>query len=918
MGSKEDQARLAQLCSIFDMASSPDNNVQRQVLQALEQWSNLPEFNMFLAKLLAGAPDQSPVARQRAGLLLKTNITQNRGTWTPAIAEYVQTASMAAVRDPVCNIRRTAGSVITAVVQRMGIELCMPALEALTTCLTEANTAAVEGSFDALTKICEDGVAQLRHSRPASQEPTQPFVSWSVQRLLPQAFNFASLNAPVFARRSAIECLNHFALSNLFNDQERFPELAAFASKYMETLGSLATDSNAEVLKEVCRGFVCVLENTWACVKAQECPMILRYMLEASQHPEYAVRREALEVWAPCATTTQLLSLLEPLLPQLLPTLLANMVYTDADFMGMDRSHIEDDNAAIPDEVHALQPCFRKEDKQDIADDDEDDDPQGRQWNCFGAEWTARKAAASALDTLAYEFRFQENFLEATLPLIHQKLSDSDWKVQESGVLALGAIAQGCIEGLVKYLPGITELLIRLAGAPMPLLRSISCWTMVRFSQWICNERNPVRGTVLPSVLKALLQRILDRNKRVQEAACGSFATFAEEARSMLEPYLDDIVQTLVHALSLYQARNMPNLYDAVGTLVTVAGDELSEKPQVAEALQLAVMGKFEAVPDNDRSITPLFECINQLAVNTTVKPVGQLAMMRAVRVSERCVRLIEGGLQQARLWQEDPATHNQPDREVIIASLDLLSGFATGFGPHMRELLGYHNFTRILPEALRDSSKGVRQEAFSLVGDCANHGITFFGSTLREVVPLCAAAVAENVSAGISNNASWALGEISIKAGPEFIATQLDVMLPPLVKVLKHPQGRQRTLAANVCITLGRFAMVCGPQMSNVFGEFVREWCGVMATYFEDEEKEHAFQGLCNVVKASPQSFVQHAVPIVGAIASYQAPPPSLQSAFREILHGFRQALGERWTEVASQLPRELQLRLSTAYGVM
>ena len=35
-------------------------------------------------------------------------------------------------------------------------------------------------------------------------------------------------------------------------------------------------------------------------------------------------------------------------------------------------------------------------------------------------------------------------------------------------------------------------------------------------------------------VLQVLLQRVLDNNKKVQEAACSAFATFEEEAQSDL------------------------------------------------------------------------------------------------------------------------------------------------------------------------------------------------------------------------------------------------------------------------------------------------------------------------------------------------------------------------------------------------
>merc|ERR1719191_980081 len=124
----------------------------------------------------------------------------------------------------------------------------------------------------------------------------------------------------------------------------------------------------------------------------------------------------------------------------------------------MEPSQIDDDNdAAVPDQLKDIKPRCHKE------QDDEDGHQSGGAW---GDEWTARKAAASSLDHLANAFR--HDILQVVLPLIQQKLESPDWEVQESGVLALGAIAMGCMESLVQYLPKVMDLLLQLIQAPKP------------------------------------------------------------------------------------------------------------------------------------------------------------------------------------------------------------------------------------------------------------------------------------------------------------------------------------------------------------------------------------------------------------------------------------------------------------------
>lgn len=56
-----------------------------------------------------------------------------------------------------------------------------------------------------------------------------------------------------------------------------------------------------------------------------------------------------------------------------------------------------------------------------------------------------------------------------------------------------------------------------------------------------------------PADFAQLLQTVLDKNKRVQEAGCGAFATVEEESRDELIPYLEPILRTLTTAFQFYQ-----------------------------------------------------------------------------------------------------------------------------------------------------------------------------------------------------------------------------------------------------------------------------------------------------------------------------------------------------------------------------
>ena len=115
-----------------------------------------------------------------------------------------------------------------------------------------------------------------------------------------------------------------------------------------------------------------------------------------------------------------------------------------------------------------------EDDDEEESDDDDDDDEV--------SDWNLRKCSASGLDVLAGTFR--EAVLPALLPLLQERLASPCWEVRESGILALGAIAEGCLSAIQIYLPQLVPWLIQTLADPRALIRSITCWTLSRYSKW--------------------------------------------------------------------------------------------------------------------------------------------------------------------------------------------------------------------------------------------------------------------------------------------------------------------------------------------------------------------------------------------------------------------------------------------------
>ena len=100
---------------------------------------------------------------------------------------------------------------------------------------------------------------------------------------------------------------------------------------------------------------------------------------------------------------------------------------------------------------------------------------------------------------------------------------------------------------------------------------------------------------------------VLDKNKRVQEAGCGAFASMEEVARSDLHPYLEHILRVYTQAFQLYQKKNLLILYDAVGTLAESVGEALNQ-PTLIDILMPPLIARWNELPDEDAGLFPLLE----------------------------------------------------------------------------------------------------------------------------------------------------------------------------------------------------------------------------------------------------------------------------------------------------------------------
>ncbi|KAJ6625440.1 Transportin-1 [Pseudolycoriella hygida] len=766
---------LQQIITILRESQSPDTQTQRVVQMKLEELNQYPDFNNYLIYVLTKLKSEDEPTRSLSGLILKNNIRTHGSTLQPEIVEYIKQECLRAVGDPSPLIRATVGILITTIASKGGLTSWQQLLPSLCEMLDSQDYNVCEGAFGALQKICEDSTDALDSAT----------LNRPLNIMIPKFLQFFTHTSPKI-RSHAIACINQFIVN-------RTQALMLHIDTFIEKLFHLSTDEDHEVRKNVCRGLVMLLEVRMDRL-IPHMNQIIEYMLLRTQDPDESVALEASEFWLTLAEQTICKEVLTPHLPRLAPVLIRGMRYSEIDIILL-KGDVEEDEM-VPDREEDIRPRFHKSRTHTVKSgeengdaDDEDDDDCGLDDDNSLSEWNLRKCSAAALDVLANVFR--DECLPIVLPILKETLSHSEWEVKESGILALGAIAEGCMSGMITHLPELIPYLITCLSDKKALVRSITCWTLSRYAHWVVNQPHEL---YLKPLMEELLKRILDGNKRVQEAACSAFATLEEEACTELVPYLSFILETLVFAFSKYQHKNLLILYDAVGTLADSVGHHLN-KPEYIDILMPPLIQKWNMLKDDDKDLFPLLECLSSIA---TALQSGFLPYCEPVY--NRCISLIQQTINQDMVNNLNSGQYEQPDKERMIVALDLLSGLAEGLDGHIESLVANSNIMTLLFQCMQDVMPEVRQSSFALLGDLTKACFQHVAPCMQDFFPI----LGQNLNPdfiSVCNNATWAIGEICMKLG-ENTRPFVPLVLSKLIIIINRP-NTPKTLLENTGKTI-------------------------------------------------------------------------------------------------------------------
>ena len=540
---------------------------------------------------------------------------------------------------------------------------------------------------------------------------------------------------------------------------------------------------------------------------------------------------------------------------------------------------------------------------------------------------------------------YNDDILPLLMPVVEARLADADWRKRESAILALGAVSEGCHMGLAPYLVQIVEMLIPRLQDARPMVRVISCWALGRYTQWVLmppDAPEPPPGATgpppLPAANAALFERALggvagrvgDRNRHVQQSACGALAVMIEHASAAtngaaLHPHLPALADTVAAALQAYGRRNLRCLLDVLCTLASAVGPALGD-PALAQRFMPQLCERWQrqglAAPES----APVMEALNNVAVATRerfepfAKPVFEAAIT-VVRAMQEAKAAAAAAAAAGRPGGGGGAAAYEAD--TYMAALDLLSGVADGLRAGAEPLVAGSGLVAALPDACRDEAPDVRQSAFALLGDLARGCASHLLPGLNDWVSLCLAqldapALAE-AAMPACNNAAWALGELLMRAPPEAVAAQAERVSAALHFILSGGVRVTHGLRENAAITLGRVAGAAPAALAPHLAHFVAPWCAALRTVTDNVEKEDAFRGLCRLAPLNAEAGWAAFPQLAAAFASWRhvVADAQLRADMGALLQNYKQAYAAQWPAMEAQVDPAVMAQLRQQYGI-
>ncbi|KAI9373124.1 armadillo-type protein [Aspergillus egyptiacus] len=932
---QEEPLRQLAYC-LRDSLNSYNQAAQKQAEQMLVQATSSPDYVNYITYIFCTPqiPDNLNMQAQEYGMVraaaamnlkMKINIAYN--TIPQQSLAYLRSAALIGLRDENAQVRNVAGIVITELISKAGLLAWPEVLQELLTLVENASgevtSTTQEAAMSALTKVCEDN-RKILEREYSGQCP--------LDVIIPKLLTFSS-SGSFRIRENALKSILIFL-------PHRPQALIASMDVFLSHLFQLSNDSSVEVQRTVCQAFAQLVDFAPEKLVPHMEGLVNYIIMQQQSQIDPELNLDAAEFWLVAGEQVALQQALAPHMPKIVPVLLQSMVYDEDEAI---RLAGEGDDADVEDRAEDLKPQFArsKAGRLDVSksagqqngnvpapEEDDDDLSEGEiEDSEFGDdpedEWTLRKCSAAALDVFSNVYH--RPIFEIILPYLKETLRHEQWVQREAAVLTLGAVADGCMDAVTPHLPELVPYLISLLNDSQPVVRQITCWCLGRYSEWASHLEEPAqRATFFEPMMEGILRRMLDGNKKVQEAAASAFASLEEKSDANLIPYCEPILRQFVLCFGKYKDRNMYILYDCVQTLAECVMGELA-KPNLVDILMPALIDRYNKVSDQSRELFPLLECLGYIAA-----AYGDAFAPFAAPLFQRCIKIIYENLQEYLASVNNQAI-DEPDKDFLVTSLDLLSAIIQAIDPRKSgELVANSQprFFDLLCFCMEDPNYEVRQSSYALLGDCAINIFPQMEPFVPNIVPILIKQLDldmirdddRHTGFSVLNNACWSCGEIAVNENAA-LSPYAEKLYQGLVAIINNEEIID-SVNENAAMALGRLGICCSEQLAPRLAEYAGVFLKSMSRIEFTREKASAFLGFNQVVMKNPAAMESSLGGYFQAIAAFptkslhQEEYHDIQSSFQQVLQGYKNMIPD-FDFFMSQLPPPVAQKLRSVYQI-
>lgn len=886
-------------------AADPRHGNHRQALERIQHLQQSADFFSCCATIFA-SQQMAPALRMQAGFQLKNNVNNPACIANPAVRDHV----LQGIADSDASIRKTSCAVISAAVRNGALQVtyAVPQIVSTLQAAGFSNPAAAHGCVLALSQVVEDAV-QLIEAHHLSGAVVQALCPCLMYENNDKIRLNALIAMSVFLEQAGVERDGVSAAALRPNMQ---PLIECF---FQNLQNPMSTDISEKAIKCL------VLSLTFHdLIDEALFVRMAQVMLQATQvDPDSmeTVRIEATEFWRAVLYFPSFAEYVFPAMGSIVPLLVGGMVYSKME-LGMLQANARD--ASVPDRAEDIKPRHYEARTQSTADDDEDDDDDEVE------EWNLRRVCALTLDDIA-EY-FGDRILDSVLVVIDQRMQPSqDWRNLEAAILALGAIAEGCFEGLRPYLDAITTRLLDLLENPTThfLVVNIATWAVRRVAQYILFDADSHGNLVkLNRYVHCVLGHMKSESKLVQEAACSALTDICGQADDgQLDAFLVPIAQTVNICLQNYQLKNRILLFEQIEGLCQRFGSRMSEG-EVLNLFVAPLVAIWQQTANDSPLLFSVFTYMSAVctAIGAHIQPMAKEIFDRAFGIYHHHM----AARQAALATGEDP-----PEYEFIVTSVDLISGLFDALGSSLEPLVDANQpvFMQLTLAAVVDPLHDIRQSGFALFGDLAKSSPRFVQQCLSQyiqaIIQNCQSV--DDVTSGCISNAAWSVQQllthqIDIAGLPVLDMQSLPELFAQFTKVLVKGDltADMKNMTENICLLIGNIihAEQGVLQATGIAVEqFIRRWLEYARNIKKVESRENAARGVLLLLQ-NQAACLRPMLPLFFDYAnSLSDCPVDIKKATTQILTVLKTNCPQEWHHATASYSPQLMQKLYVTYAV-